>query len=219
MKTNEKIKLIRQAKNLTLSVFSAKINISKSLLCMLESGQKPITTRVQSDIMRVYEVNSHWWETGEGEMFVTTTEKPAIVSEAREAYLPLSAVRIPIISYAQAGVDGFFLDSFPVGCGFGEIYCPVDVKDPNAYALIVNGDSMYPRIEQGDIVVVSPNTGVTAGDCAVVKLRGGEVLLKRVRQKNGKYILESINAEYSIIEVEKEEISFCHKIVWIKPRG
>ena len=133
--------------------------------------------------------------------------------------IPRPSGRIPIISWAQAGPDGFFEDSFPAGSGFGEINRPYDVTDPNAYALTVIGDSMVPKYEPGDVILVSPNMGVQTGDYAVVRMKDGTVMAKRVKFKNDHYFLESVNTEYEPVRCSKEDIIFMHRIVWVKQRG
>lgn len=103
--------------------------------------------------------------------------------------IPPPIGKIPIISLAQAGEKGFFEDSYPLGGGFGEINRPYDVLDEYAYALIVSGDSMIPRYEPGDLVVVSPAANVMTGDYVVAKLINDEVMLKKVKVKNAHYVL------------------------------
>jgi phage repressor protein C with HTH and peptisase S24 domain len=133
--------------------------------------------------------------------------------------IPQSARRIPIISWAQAGTDGFFEDSHFVGSGFADINCPHDVTDPNAYALIISGDSMSPKYDPGDIVVVSPAAGVQTGDFAIVRLVDGQVLAKKIKEKNGSFILLSINNDFPELTVPRENVISLHRIVWVKQRG
>jgi len=50
-------------------------------------------------------------------------------------------------------------------------YVTVDsVHDKNAFALEVKGRSMLPRIQNGDIIVVSPRATVKSGDICVVRV-------------------------------------------------
>lgn len=133
--------------------------------------------------------------------------------------IPRSTRKIPVISWAQAGADGFFEDCHAVGFGYAEISCPYDVTDQNAYALMINGESMYPKFEQGDIVIVSPSAEAQTGDCAIVRLKDGQVMAKKIKNKNSHYVLVSLNPDYEDIVCEPQEIRFIHKIVWIKPRG
>ena len=78
---------------------------------------------------------------------------------------------------------------------------------------------MVPKYEPGDVILVSPNMGVQTGDYAVVRMKDGTVMAKRVKFKNDHYFLESVNTEYEPVRCSKEDIIFMHRIVWVKQRG
>jgi len=231
MTDGEKIKAIRKALKLSQEVFGEAIGISKGHISDVEKGKKNLSPAA-GDLLKIrYAVSAEWWATGDGEMFLPESEQKRIISNAeriaREIIarppaafdIPPPQGKIPIISWAQAGPDGFFADSFPSGSGFGDINRPYDVTDPNAYALIISGDSMVPKYEPGDIILVSPNMGVQTGDYAVVRLKDGTVMAKRVKAKNSHFIFESVNPEQGPIECQSEDVIFMHRIVWVKQRG
>lgn len=64
------IKKIRKELKLNQSEFAEKINVSRSLIGGLEKEYTALTDRVKEDIIRVYNVNPTYLETGEGEMFL-----------------------------------------------------------------------------------------------------------------------------------------------------
>jgi phage repressor protein C with HTH and peptisase S24 domain len=91
--------------------------------------------------------------------------------------------RIPLIGLVQAGSGGFFDDAgFPVGGGWEEIGFP-GVRDENAYAVEITGDSMEPVYRDGDIIIVSPNSTPRRGDRVVVRTKSGEVLAKILKRQ------------------------------------
>jgi hypothetical protein len=47
------------------------------------------------------------------------------------------------------------------------------VGDRDAYAVIISGDSMWPRFSPGQIIAISPSCGVVVGDDVLVRLRPG----------------------------------------------
>ena len=80
---------------------------------------------------------------------------------------------IPVIGFAQAGDSGYFDDAgYPIGSGWEDITFP-DFGDPNAYALMVSGDSMEPLYRDGDRIIVSPAATIRGGDRVVVKTMEG----------------------------------------------
>ena len=67
---NERIKYLRkEGLHLTQQEFSEALNISRSNMGNIETGQISLTERVISDICEKYNVNEEWLRTGEGEMF------------------------------------------------------------------------------------------------------------------------------------------------------
>jgi phage repressor protein C with HTH and peptisase S24 domain len=141
-------------------------------------------------------------------------ELMAMVHNAgKDRYEPASP--IPLIGFAQAGDGGFFDDGgFPVGGGWEQIRFP-EMKDENAYALEVSGDSMLPLYREGDIIVVSPNSGVRRGDRVVVRTFDGEVLAKiLVRQTARTVELESLNTEHSPLVLPLNRIDWMARIIW-----
>lgn len=94
-----------------------------------------------------------------------------------------------------------------VSAGFGAIaddcivdYTPLYITDPGEAAdticIKVKGDSMYPKIEDGDIIQVRKQDSVDSGTIAVILLDGEEGLVKRVVYGDGWLELQSINPYY-----------------------
>ncbi|MES1989324.1 MAG: helix-turn-helix transcriptional regulator [Pseudomonadota bacterium] len=122
---------------------------------------------------------------------------------------------VPLIGFAQAGNGGYFDDAgFPVGGGWDEVRLP-DLKDENAYALEVAGDSMMPVYRDGDVIVVSPAASVRKGDRVVVKTIAGEVLAKVLARQSEKRIeLHSLNPAFEARVLKPEEVLWIARIVW-----
>jgi transcriptional regulator with XRE-family HTH domain len=126
---------------------------------------------------------------------------------------------IPLLGYVEAGkyaisyTDG----EYPTGIGMGY----VDrgrIKDRNAYAVIVQGDSMLPTLRPGYIVVTSPNSEVVSNDIVICRLRQDEeVVTKRIRLKGNMIILESDNKAFETMILTKDEVLFYHKVAAIYP--
>lgn len=93
-----------------------------------------------------------------------------------------------------------------VSAGFGRTdeerigTCPVVVKSQdeaqNTLCVIVNGDSMAPKIENGDIIQCKKQTSVDSGDIAVVLVDGEEHYVKKVEYGADYIMLISLNSDY-----------------------
>jgi phage repressor protein C with HTH and peptisase S24 domain len=122
---------------------------------------------------------------------------------------------LPLIGYAQAGTGGFFDDGgYPVGNGWDEVMFP-GIKDGQAYALEVTGDSMLPLYRDGDRLIVAPNESVRVRDRVVVKTVEGEVLAKELKRQTAKIVeLRSLNPAHPEIVIPVERILWMARIVW-----
>ena len=87
--------------------------------------------------------------------------------------------------------------------------------DPQAFAITVAGDSMWPRFRPGRHVVVSPRSPVSIGDDVLVRLKGGpphNVLLKELVRRTGDRLeLRQFNPDIRF-SVEADQIEAIQKV-------
>jgi repressor LexA len=127
---------------------------------------------------------------------------------------PLRPDRIPLLSRIPGGSPVAFTDGeYPAG--FGEEYVDRgEIADQNAFALVVEGDSMSPRINSGDIVIISPNTPVTSRSIAAVIIGDDDRTLKTVLfMENGKVLLKPENDSYEPILVDRSALTIIGRVV------
>ena len=74
------------------------------------------------------------------------------------------------------------------------------------FALRVKGDSMEPRIKEGDIVIVRKQDDVDNGDLAVMLVNGDEATLKKIQKFNGGINLIPSNPSYAVMTYTSQEI-------------
>ncbi len=123
--------------------------------------------------------------------------------------------KIPIVGNTQAGPDKewFNLD-FPVG--FGDSYIDFPAKGRNVYALKVVGDSMAPRILEGEAVIVDPDSEPATGEEVIVRLENGDVMVKTLAAiRNGQIFLDSFNNGYSRMTFPLSEVSCIHPVIGV----
>lgn len=123
---------------------------------------------------------------------------------------------VPLIGLTQAGAGGFFDDGgFPAGTGWDEV-APPSLKDENAYALEVSGDSMAPLYRPGDVLIVSPAASIRKGDRLVVKTTDGEVMAKILVKRGPKNVeLASLNPSHADLVFPLKRIEWMHRILWV----
>jgi len=85
-------------------------------------------------------------------------------------------------------------------------------SDPDAYALTVVGDSMWPRFRPGRRIAVSPRSPVSIGDDVVVRLEGAAALLKELVKRTGAWIeLRQFNPDLTF-RVDSADVEAVHKV-------
>lgn len=147
------------------------------------------------------------------------------IAEALE--VPLSALtqeafirgEVPVVAFASAGPGVEFTDQgYPAGGGMYFLPRPPQFTDPNGFGVEVAGDSMVPKYEDGQVVMVDTRKRPVSGDYAVIGLMGGDKYVKRYRESGGRVVLESVNPLYPPVVVEPSEVRFAYKIVWVRER-
>jgi transcriptional regulator with XRE-family HTH domain len=89
--------------------------------------------------------------------------------------------------------------------------------DPDAFGVIVEGDSMTLRLLEGDVAVCSPRAEWDSGDLVLLRKNTGELTLKEISEKKAYFLLRSYNPSYYLEEIPKREVSFVHKLTSIRP--
>jgi len=127
------------------------------------------------------------------------------------------ARRLSLLNHSKAGGAGHFDDSgHPSGRAWQEIDFP-GALDEHAYALKVSGDSLAPAYRSGDLLIVSPTAAARPGDRVVVKLRGGQVMIKElVRQTGPKVQLRSLNRAQADRPLAKKDVLWMGRVLWAR---
>lgn len=120
------------------------------------------------------------------------------------AVLPANNIyQIPVFSSVSAGFGAYACDEVVE-------YIPMIIENPydaqDTIAIKVKGDSMYPKIEDGDIIVVRKQESVDSGSVAVLLLDGDEGLVKKVEYGPDWIELHSFNPEYMTRRFEGADV-------------
>ena len=100
---------------------------------------------------------------------------------------------IPVYESVSAGFGAYADDRV---ISYEPVYLPTLREAKETLAITVKGDSMYPKIEDGDLVVVHQQDYFENGDIVVAVVGTDEGFVKRAFQNSGKLSLESINPTY-----------------------
>lgn len=165
------------------------------------------------------------------------SEVRAPASEARlaEVQLPFRSgavdADLPVLGTAlahllQFGEDGIYVEQMTVDHGDPIRY----IQRPprlggagKAYAVYIEGDSMYPRFKQGELAVVDPVKKAQIGDDVIVQLVGDAdedgngrvvcVMVKELVRRSGSFIeLRQFNPDV-VFRVDADKVASIHPIM------
>lgn len=95
---------------------------------------------------------------------------------------------------AQCGPDGSILEGDPqerIPIASQLVTFPVK----EAFMVEAKGDSMEPKIHEGDLVIARKKSLADSGK-VVVCVNNGEAMIKKFQKENGEVILQSFNSDY-----------------------
>lgn len=101
-------------------------------------------------------------------------------------------VKVPIVGTVRAGLGGVAVEDF-IGYEFTTV--PNCDKD-SCFYLQVKGNSMEPRISEGDLALVKRQSDVNNGELAIVIVDNEEGVIKKVFKKENCIELHSFNLYY-----------------------
>ncbi len=145
---NDRVKLIRKHLGMTQEQLAQRLGIGKAALSMIETGKAGLSSRNRHILVQDLNVNPEWLESGKGCMFNADPDLRPFTLRTDGA-LPLQSVPLYSIE-GTAGLVPLFTDQAsrePINY----IHIPNLPKCDGA--IYVVGDSMYPLLKSGDIVL------------------------------------------------------------------
>ncbi len=121
-----------------------------------------------------------------------------------------SFAEIPVIGVVRAGWNGL---AYEEEQGFE---C-ADVRNPEEYFFLkVTGDSMAPRINEGDLALVHRQSSAESGDVVVALINGDEGTIKKFIRQGSTVILQPFNPAYAPVVLgsdEQEDFRIAGRVV------
>ena len=199
----DKLKDLRLKNKLTQEEVGKKINVSKQTLYKYESG---IITNIPSDKIEVL-----------AEIYNTTPAYLMGWDEPNQKNLT-QGVKVPVLGRVVAGIP---LEAVTEILDYEELH-PNVAKTGEFFALQIKGNSMSPRICDGDVVIVKRQNTVESGDIAIVLINGNEATVKKVKLDENGIMLIAFNADvyephfYSNDEIKTLPIEILGKVVELR---
>ncbi|EMO5888301.1 helix-turn-helix transcriptional regulator [Proteus terrae subsp. cibarius] len=197
MKIGTRIRELRKKKGLTILQLATAINSDVGNISRLERNIQGYTENTLVKIAEALGVSV-------ADLFTENSPEPDEIKFIGK--VPSGMVKVR--GEAFLGVDGA-VDMIESHNGWLKIYS----DDIDAYGLKVKGDSMWPRIQSGEYVVVEPNTTVRSGDEVFVRTIEGHNMIKIFsKTRDGDYQFTSINNSHKPITLSPDQIESMHYV-------
>lgn len=127
-------------------------------------------------------------------------------------------VKIPVLGTVAAGIP---IEAIENIIDYEEI--PEEMaRTGEFFALKIKGDSMAPRILDGDVVIVKKQSDVDSGDIAIVLINGDEATVKCLKKQSDGIILTAYNIDvwepkyYSKKDIQTLPVAVLGKVVELR---
>ena len=185
MVTPARIKSAREDLKLTKRELAKRIGVHESSINKYEKGLVDIPLSKISELARVLRVTEAYLMGWEEKSEQTTQGLQIPVLGTVAAGIPISAVE-DILDYEEVPQSWESQGEF--------------------FGLRIKGDSMEPRMESGDVVIVRQQSDANSGDTVIVLVNGDDATCKRLQKTDNGIMLVSTNPKYPPMFYSTEDI-------------
>lgn len=196
-----RVKELRKQKHITQEELGKVLDIQKAAISKYENGRAEPSTEVLKKMSAYFGVSIDY----------LLGNSPAKLSAQKLG----RGVRIPVLGRVVAGIP---IEAVEEILDYEEI-TPELAATGEFFALQVKGDSMLPKLEEGDIVIVKKQADVETGDIAIVLVNGDEATIKQVKKVIGGIMLYGFNPDvyephfYSNQQIEELPVRILGKVI------
>lgn len=195
MTFGKKLKEYRQLKHLSQEELAKKLNTTKQVISRYEREERSPKLTAAVDFANKLNIPV--------EILIDDNKPLSLNAELPNAeFVP--TIHAPLFASVSAGFGSTREEAI------GTFPCVVRSEEEaeNTLCVIVSGDSMYPDINNGDIIQVRRQTSVDYGDIAVVSI-DGEHFVKKVEYGADYIRLVSLNEKYPPRVLKGAEVLSC----------
>ncbi len=192
---SERIKELRIQHHWSQSQLADRLDLSKQTISQYERGvRKPDQDNLIA-LCDIFNVSTDYLL---GKVDVTMR----FVDSSGLKKLDHSGSRIPVLGRVVAGIP---IDAIEDILDYEEISDDMS-KRGEYFGLRIKGDSMQPRMVEGDVVIVRSQPDAESGDVVIVQVNGYEATCKRLSKHAAGISLISFNPAYEPITYTNEQI-------------
>ena len=210
----ERIKSLRTERGITQEQLASLLKVSRSTIGMYESGKREPDFETSEAIADIFNVDMDYLM-GRSDIERKHPITPPIPKPIPSGFLPLPEMaQVPLVGRIACGT--------PITAEQNvEQIVSIPAAWRATFTLMCKGDSMAPRIQDGDLVAVRSQPEVENGEIAAVRI-GEEATLKHVykypnyielRPENPEFAsIIKIGAEMADVVIEGKAVGLCRGI-------
>lgn len=195
------IRQLRKAKDWNQTDLAERAEVDQGGLSKLETGRQGVSIEALESITRALGLSVAEF------MQLVDDASPAPAAPVRD----LESVRLPVISWVQAGTWADSGDSYTKQTA-DEWVTTHSKVGRRAFALRVRGDSMTnprgePSFPAGTLIVVDPSRQAGDGSLIVIRAdRAPEATFKRLQIEGGQSLLVPLNPQFPVMPVPSDSV-------------
>ena len=205
MKTNrevvELVKKLTDEQNMSMSELSRRVGIAKSAISRYFNGTRELPLNKIGDFASV--------------LHTTPDYLLGIEYEPQ----PPQGLKIPVLGTVAAGIPISAVEDI---LDYEEV--PQSWENQGEFfALKIKGDSMEPRMESGDVVIVKQQPDANSGDTVIVLVNGDDATCKKLQKTDNGIMLVSTNPKYppifySLEDIQAKPVVILGKVVELRQK-
>lgn len=197
MTLGEIIKQYRDDHSLSMDAFSERSGISKAYISLLEKNKHPKTGKEISPSIQCIRQAAQGMNIDFDDLFALLDGKVEVNTSQQT-----QAKKIPVLGRVAAGIP---INAITEIIDTEEISADI-AKTGDFFALQIKGDSMEPKISNGDVVIVRQQDDAETGDTVIALINGDDAVCKRLRKYKEGLELISTNPSYAPLYFDEETI-------------
>lgn len=180
----------------------------------LANGSKKITPEIALLIEKEIGISAAWLILNKGEMF---DKQGGALSQAMENDTT-SRITVPYYANIKASAGNGYINDDDSEVDI--ISLPKVIMDkPNINAnkidaIKVHGDSMYPTVNDGDIIFVCKNIQDVIDNKIYILKIDDEIFIKRLFKRKDRYIIKSDNTLFPQDEIAMDEVTIIGRLIY-----
>lgn len=177
-KTIARLKELRNENCYSQEEIANYLNVTQGAYAHYEGGRTKITVHILGKLATLYNVSIEYL------MGISDQRKPLtdpVLGNAKKI------IKVPILGTIAAGVPIEAIENIE---DYEDVIVPNSANEKSYFCIRVKGQSMEPRIKDGDLIICKKQNDVDSGEIAAVLVNGNEATVKNIKKtSNGIWLI------------------------------